>query len=122
MKIFLLVMIATIPVLAGCSRAPEVEPSAAAPPPAAPAEIPGENPTIARYRCENNAEIIASYGEAGVLLELPPEQKLKLKRVVSASGEKFGEEPPTWWIKGEEASLDLPGDRNLLCQEQTAAQ
>lgn len=121
---YLLLVVICAAVLGACSRqegqAGPASP-AVAPEPAL-AEIPGPNPVAVHYRCDNNAEVVAQYGKAGALLELPPEQQLKLKRAVSASGEKFGEEPPTWWIKGAEATLILPGDRQVQCEELTAAQ
>ncbi len=117
--------------LAACDRQPEPQetPQATVPPATDPmATDPmapeagamtdaGPGKTMA-FNCPDGTKFIAHFTTDKVDLMLP-DRTVTLSQEVSASGARYSDTETTFWTKGPEATLTVPGKKEQICTEAT---
>lgn len=75
--------------------------------------------TVAVFDCEQEIEIVVDIQPETAWLFLPG-QTVALPHIRTGSGSKYSNGAITFWNKGGEALLALPGEKNYRCQENRA--
>jgi len=66
------------------------------------------SPTAYTYTCSETLRFTARFEQDAAVLTLP-DREIRLPQVVSGSGARYSDGTTTFWIKGEEASLEIDG-------------
>jgi uncharacterized membrane protein len=70
------------------------------------------------YDCDDQTTVVANHEGDDHLWLFLPSATVKLPRLPSASGAKYGDETLMWWSRGAEATIDRGGGDLTTCQEQ----